>query len=107
MVRKTPGSEIQVEAFIEVADLFSLNAVLVYLFDDGAASRCVISAAGPLSQFDNLTTIVCAGEFIRGRHPGNAGAKDHDRLTATRSLRQFRRTGPHFRKMNQSQRRHS
>ena len=65
MVRKTTGTKIEIEAFVKVANLLGLNALLVHFFEHRAPPRGVIPSTGALGQFDNLAVIVCTCQFIR------------------------------------------
>jgi hypothetical protein len=78
VVRKTSRTQIQIEPFVEIADLFGLNTVLIHLFNYGAAPRRVITSTRAFGQFDNLATVVCSRKFIRGGQTADAGAEDDD-----------------------------
>ena len=78
MVWQTTRPQIQIEALVEVANLFGSRTRLIHFFEDGAAPSRVIPSAGPVGQFDNLAVVVCAGQFISRGQPGDAGAEDDD-----------------------------
>src|SRR4029453_933014 len=96
MVGETPGSEIEVQAFVEIADLLGLHTALVHLFDYGSATRRVVPSTSALGQFDNLEGVVCACEFIRSGQAANAGTEDNDGFACSRPLGKLRRTRPRF-----------
>jgi hypothetical protein len=106
MVGKTSRSEVQVETFVEVANLFESFSFLGF-FDQDRSSPCsVIAAAGAVCQFDNPTRVTGAREFVSRGETGDAGAEQDDFLARARALRKLGRAGPRFRKMDQSERSH-
>jgi hypothetical protein len=76
MVRKTTRPQIQVEAFVEVADLVESSAIRSFFRENGATSRGVVATAGPVGQFDYLTTVADAREFISRGQAADAGTQD-------------------------------
>ena len=65
---------------VEVADLPESRAVCSFFGEDRATPRGVVAPAGAVSQFNYLTAIARARQFVSRSQPADPGAQDDYRF---------------------------